>query len=172
MAAVTGTHNTMTKIVPDSDVEVEDSDFNPLSADEARQWRKRHPPVSLWGVVVLQILAGVLVAFAAGAITGRGTAGWSAGYGALAVVVPSILFVRGMARQRAAAHAGAAAAGFLFWEMAKILLTVALLAAAPKLVAGLSWPALLAGMVVTMKTYWVGLLVLPGVLKPSGKDKS
>lgn len=162
----------MTKIVLDSDVEAEDSDFKPLSADEAQQWRRRHPPVSLWGVVVLQALVGALVAVAAGVVMGRGSAGWSAGYGAVAVVVPSILFVRGMSRQRAAAHAGAAAAGFFVWEMAKILLTVALLAAAPKFVAGLSWPALLVGMVLTMKTYWVGLLVLPGVLKPSGKDKS
>jgi ATP synthase protein I len=56
-------------------------------------------------------------------------------------------------------------AGFFGWEIAKIVLTVALLAAAPRLVPDLSWLALLAGMVVTMKTYWVALMVRPGVRK-------
>ena len=44
-------------------------------------------------------------------------------------------------------------------------LLTALLAAAPRLVPGLSWIALLVGMVVAMKTYWVALLVRPGVRK-------
>ena len=55
--------------------------------------------------------------------------------------------------------------GFFGWEIAKIVLTVALLAAAPRLVPGLSWLALVVGMVITMKTYWVALLVRPGVRK-------
>ena len=55
--------------------------------------------------------------------------------------------------------------GFFGWEMVKIVLTVAMLAAAPRLVAQLSWLALLAGMVVTMKTYWIALMVQSGVRK-------
>ena len=55
--------------------------------------------------------------------------------------------------------------GFFGWEMAKIALTVAMLAAAPKLIDALSWLALLAGMVVTMKTYWIALWVRSGVRK-------
>ena len=38
-------------------------------------------------------------------------------------------------------------------------------AAAPKLVSQLSWLALLVGMVVTMKTYWIALMVRPSVRK-------
>jgi ATP synthase protein I len=45
--------------------------------------------------------------------------------------------------------------------MVKIGLTLAMLVAAPKLVLGLSWPAMLVGLVVTMKVYWVALLVRP-----------
>jgi ATP synthase protein I len=45
--------------------------------------------------------------------------------------------------------------------MVKIGLTLAMLFAAPKLVTGLSWPAMLVGLVVTMKVYWVALLVRP-----------
>ena len=55
--------------------------------------------------------------------------------------------------------------GFFGWEMVKIALTVAMLAAAPKLVSQLSWLALLVGMVVTMKTYWIALMVRPSVRK-------
>lgn len=55
--------------------------------------------------------------------------------------------------------------GFFGWEIAKIVLTVALLAAAPRLVPDLSWMALLIGMVITMKTYWAALLVRSGVRK-------
>jgi len=37
---------------------------------------------------------------------------------------------------------------------------------APKLVPQLSWPALLTGFVVTIKTYWIALLVQPRIRKP------
>jgi len=36
-------------------------------------------------------------------------------------------------------------------------LAVAMLAAAPRMMSDLSWPALLVGLVVTMKVYWVAL---------------
>ena len=45
--------------------------------------------------------------------------------------------------------------GFFVWELVKVGLTVALLLAAPRLIPELSWLALLAGFVVTMKVYWV-----------------
>lgn len=104
---------------------------------------------------------GVLVALLAWWLTGRSQMGWSAGYGALAVVLPAALFARGMARRRESA--GAAMVGLFGWELVKIALTVAMLAAAPRLVPGLSWLALLAGMLVTMKTYWIALLAQSGV---------
>jgi ATP synthase protein I len=49
---------------------------------------------------------------------------------------------------------GAAVAGFFLWEMVKIGLTVAMLFAAPRLVENLSWPAMLVGLIVTMKVSW------------------
>ena len=155
----------MKNIPSEAGIEDEESDFKPLTAQEAQEWRRRHPPVSIWKVVVGQALVGLLVALAAWLLTGRASAGWSAGYGALAVVVPAGLFARGVLRQKATPDPRAAMAGFFGWEIAKIVLTVALLAAAPRLVPDLSWLALLAGMVVTMKTYWVALMVRPGVRK-------
>ena len=113
----------------------------------------------------MQAVVGVLVALAAWLLSGQMPVAWSAGYGALAVVLPAALFARGMVRQNRVASAGAAMVGFFGWELVKIMLTVAMLAAAPKLVPQLSWLALLAGMVVTMKTYWIALMVRPGVRK-------
>ena len=155
----------MKTIAPETETEAEDSDFKPLTAQEAQQWRSRNPPVSVWKIVVGQVLVGVVVALAAWVLTGRASMGWSAAYGALAVVVPAALFARGVLRRKASANPRAAMVGFFGWEIAKIVLTVALLAAAPRLVPGLSWLALVVGMVITMKTYWVALLVRPGVRK-------
>ena len=155
----------MKTFADETETEVEEPDFKPLTAQEAAQWRRRHQPIVVWKVVAGQALVGVLVALVAWGLTGRAQVGWSAAYGALAVVLPAALFARGVLRHKASDNPRAAMVGFFGWEIAKIVLTVALLAAAPRLVPGLSWIALLAGMVVTMKTYWVALLVRPGVRK-------
>ena len=147
----------------DAETGAGEEDFKPLNAQEAQAWRQRNPAVSVWRMVAAQAVVGVLVALVAWLVSGQGYVAWSTGYGALAVVLPAALFARGMGRKRHSA--GAVMAGFFGWEMAKIGLTVAMLAAAPKLIAPLSWLALLVGMVVTMKTYWIALWARPGVRK-------
>ena len=149
----------------DEGAEVEDSDFKPLSAQEAQQWRMRHPATSVWSVVAGQAVLGVLVAVMAWWISGRASVGWSAAYGAVAVVVPAALVARGITRKAGAAVAGSLLVRLLGWELAKIALTVVLLLAAPSVVPQLSWLALLVGMVITMKMYWVALWMRPGVRK-------
>ena len=106
---------------------------------------------------------GLVVVLLAWVVSGRVSVAWSAAYGALAVVIPAALFARGVSRSSVSADAGAAMVRLFIWELAKLVLTVAMLAAAPRLVKDLSWLALLVGMVVTMKTYWVALKVRPGV---------
>ena len=156
----------MKTIAPfDTEAEAEESDFKPLSAEEAQAWRRHHRAVSVWRVLAMQVLAGVLVVLLAWLVTGKASIAWSAAYGVLAVLVPTLLFARGLQRQQFAKSASAAMLGFFVWELLKIVLTVAILAAAPKVVAQLSWLALLAGMVVTMKTYWIALLVQSSVRK-------
>ena len=105
---------------------------------------------------------GVGVALLAWGLTGQARMGWSAAYGALAVVLPAALFARGLSRQKTATQGNAALVGFFVWEIVKIALTVAMLVAAPRLVVNLSWLALLAGFVVTMKVYWVAMWFRPG----------
>ena len=147
---------------PETETEAEEPDFKPLTAEEAQQWRRRNPPTSVWRVVAGQALVGAVVAVLAWLFSHQSSVAWSAGYGALAVVLPAALFARGMARQSATANAGAAMVRFFVWEIAKLALTVAMLALAPRVVKDLSWLALLVSMVVVMKTYWVALMVRPG----------
>jgi ATP synthase protein I len=78
-------------------------------------------------------------------------------YGALSVVLPAALFARGMTSRSASVNAGSAALHFAVWQGVKLVLTVLLLALAPKVLNEVSWPALLAGMILTMKVYWLAL---------------
>ena len=142
---------------PANEHEVEEPDFKPLTAQEAQEWRKRHPPISVMRVVWWQVAAGLAVALVAGLVWQRQAIALSAGYGALAVVIPSALFARGLRAPAGPGQAHAAMVRFFGLEMAKLALTVALLAAAPKLVQGLNWLALVVGLVVVMKTYWLAL---------------
>jgi ATP synthase protein I len=139
----------------------EEPAFKPLTADEARRLREENPPVSPWWVVAGQAVVGLVVALAAWGFTGKQNVGWSAGYGALAVVIPAAIFARGLTGRFSSLNAGTAAVGFMLWEVVKIASSIALLAAAPRLVADLSWPALLVGLVLTMKVYWVALAYAP-----------
>lgn len=141
------------------EVEADVPDFKPLTAEQAQQLRERHPPVSPWWVILGQAAVGVLVALAAWRITGETRTGWSAAWGALTVVLPAVVFARGVTRRRAGNNPAAAVAGFLGWEFVKIALTLALLALSPKVVPGLSWLALVVGIVATMKTWWLAFLV-------------
>jgi ATP synthase protein I len=133
------------------------SDFLPLTAAQAKALREKHPSISPWWVVAAQIVVGVLVSLISWGITGRQTVGLSAACGALAVIIPAALFARGVTGQFASVSAGSAVMSFFLWELVKILVTVGILLAAQRLVIGLSWPAMLVGLVVTIKVYWVAL---------------
>jgi len=115
-------------------------DFRPLTAEEAQKLRLQQPLLSIWRVVLAQVAVGLAVAAFTWLFTGRVSAAWSAAYGALAVVVPAALFARGLTSKT---------------STIKIGLTVAMLYAAIWLVKDLSWPAMLVGLVITMKVYWV-----------------
>ncbi len=139
----------------------EDAPFKPLTAEEARRLREANPPVSPWWVVAGQVVVGLVVALVAWALTGKQNVGWSAGYGALAVVIPAAIFARGITGRFSSLNAGTAAVAFMVWEMVKIASSIALLVAAPRLVPELSWPALLVDLVLTMKVYWLALAYAP-----------
>src|SRR5665647_939164 len=84
----------MKKIAPLPETTEEEPPFKPLTAQEAQKLREQNPPVSPWWIVAGQAVVGLVVALAAWAITGRQNVGWSAAYGALAVVIPAALMAR------------------------------------------------------------------------------
>ena len=129
-----------------------------LSREEAQRLREADPAVSPWRVVMAQALVGLLVAGLAWLFTRQMDVFWSALYGAMAVVVPSSLMARGMTSRLTSLNPGVSAVSFMLWELVKLGLTVVLLALAPKVVPGLSWPALLVALVAGVQVVWVALL--------------
>ena len=82
--------------------------------------------------------------------------GWSALYGALAIAIPNAAMARGISKRRAS-NAQTAVAAVLIWEMVKVAASALMLMAAPRMVENLSWPALLLGLVLTLKVNWLAL---------------
>lgn len=142
-----------------------DPEIVPWTAEQARAWRERNPSLSPWKVVGMQVVVGASVVLLAWLWSGKPSVTWSAAYGALAVVLPAALFARGLTGRLSRLNPATAAMGFLVWEMVKLALTLAMLIAAPRLVAALSWPALLVGLVLTLKVYWGAMLVVPRNVK-------
>jgi len=146
----------MTRIQPEDQEDAQET-FEPLTAEQVRELRKHQPLLSVWRVVGVQAVLGLLLMVVVWLVSRQMAVVYSAGYGALAVIVPAALFARGLTSPVASVNAGAAVFGFFLWEMVKIGLTVAMLVVAPRLVNDLSWPALLAGLILAMKVYWVAL---------------
>jgi len=141
--------------------EPENENFKRLTAQEAQELRQRDPALSPWWVVGLQCVAGLAVALVAWGVSGKASVGWSAGYGALAVIIPAALFARGLMSQFSSLNAATASFGFFVWEAVKLAVSIAMIAMAPRLVVNLSWLALLVGLLVTLKMYWFALLKRP-----------
>ena len=148
----------MIKIKPleETDELQEAETFQPLTAQEVQQLRQKMPLLSVWRVVGVQISVGAVAALLAGWATDSVVA-LSVGYGALSVVIPAALFARGMTSPASSVNVGTAVLGFLLWEIVKIGLTLAMLLVAPRVVSQVSWPAMLVGLVLTMKVYWMAL---------------
>jgi len=130
-----------------------------LTPEQAQRLIAQNPSLSVWWVLSAQSVVGVVAAIVAGVLTGQGASAWSALYGCLAVVIPGALFARGLRSQFSSISAVTAGFGFFVWEAVKIGVSVAMLAAAPRLVADLDWLAMLIGLIVTLKVYWLALLV-------------
>lgn len=143
----------------DADAAQEADDTRPpLTAAQARALRAAQPMPAPGRIVMAQVVVGVLLALLALAVSGRASVAWSVLYGAAAVVVPAAVMARGIGRPLPRAAPALGAVRLLVWEAVKLALTVVLLALAPRLVAGLSWPGLLLGLVVCLKVYWLALL--------------
>jgi ATP synthase protein I len=136
-----------------------DVNFVSLTREQAQRLREQEPSVSIWWIVLGQLAVGILAALVALAATEKSQVAWSVLYGALAVVIPGALFARGLTSQFSSISPVTAGFGFFVWEAVKIGVSVGMLAAAPQLVAGLDWLAMLIGLILTLKVYWLALLL-------------
>jgi len=132
--------------------------FKALTREQARALAANDPhAVSPWRVVAVQAAVGLGLALLLGAVFKRMDVFWSALYGAGVVVVPAALMARGMTSPLSSMSPIGSAVSFMLWQGVKIAVSVVLLILAARIVQPLSWPALLAGLVVCIKVYWVAL---------------
>lgn len=147
----------------------EKPEIRTLSKEEAAVVKQTNPALNPWRVVGWQMLATVVVGLLGLMATQKWAVAYSLVWGGLCVVVPAALFARGVMSKATLMNAGTATAGFFLWEMVKIALTLAMLFAAKQVMARLGevlvWPALLVGLIVVMKVYWLALLARPKVDK-------
>jgi ATP synthase protein I len=112
-----------------------------------------------WRIVALQACVGAVMVLLTWLLTDERRLAASVAWGVVAVVIPAMVFVRALRRQMQVAHPKVALVGLFAWELVKIVLTVALLLVAPKVISDLSWLALVASFVVTIKVYWLALVL-------------
>ena len=140
-----------------------DPEFKPLTHEEALQWRRSQPALSAWRVVGVQVLVGLLAGVLGWLFTRSVPVASSVLYGAASVVIPTALMAWGMTSsalsRKASGHVISAFMSFVLWEGVKLLLSVAMLWSAPRIVPDLNWLALLAGLVVVLKVYWFGFWI-------------
>lgn len=143
------------------DVDNPGADVSPatkaLTRSQAQALRAKDSPVSPWRVVGTQAVLGVVLALFVALFTDRNDWSWSVLYGAATVVMPGALMAWGISRPLSRTSAGARVASFFVWEAVKVGISVVMLLLAPLLVQPLSWPALLVGLVLCLKCYWVAL---------------
>jgi ATP synthase protein I len=143
----------------------EEDHYEPLSFEEAQRviqgLRKTASLLSPWRLIKWQLLVAVIATLVAYFGFDDKLIALSVVYGAMAVVLPASLFAWGLKRSEGTKSPLLASAGFFVWEAVKVVLTVALLFAAPALIVNLNWLALMAGFVVTMKVYWIALWLYP-----------
>lgn len=141
----------------------------PLTAQQAEEFRRRNPTVSPWRVIGVQVAVGLSSAALAWLFWDAEVAA-SVVWGASAVVVPALLFARGLFSPLAGVNPGAAVASFMLWEFVKILASVAIMFAAFRWLSGLNAVAMLAGLILTLKVYWLALVFRPSEGVLTGAD--
>lgn len=139
----------------------EEGELQPWTAEQAKVWRASQRTNSPWRIVWLQIVVAVVLTILTLIIGGQKSQAMSVAYGGFCVIFPLAMFMRGVRMGKGTIAISNGLVIFAVWELAKVVLTIALLVLAPKLITELNWLALLAGFVVTMKAYWVALWLLP-----------
>ena len=140
------------------DQDPDEEAFVAMTAGQAQKFRQENPSLSPWRVVVGQFLVGVTAACLAWLLTQQREIAVSVACGALAVTLPAAVFARGLMGRFASLSIANAVTSFFLWELVKVVMTVTIMLMAHRWVSGLNWPAMLVGLVLTMKVYWFASL--------------
>ena len=138
--------------------ESDDPPVRALSFAEAQALGAKHPAASPWRVVWTQLAVGGAAAVLAGWVAGEMAVLWSALYGTATAVVPGVLMARAMTSRFTSTSPGVSGVSVMMWSLVKIGFSVLMLLIAPKVIQPLSWPALLAALVLCLQVYWFALL--------------
>jgi len=129
-----------------------------LTRADVEALRLRQPVLSPWRVVLAQVAVGVVVAALLWLVSKQDSIAMSALYGAAVVAVPGALMARGTTSPLSAISPVSSTLSMLVWGSLKMAVSVVMLAIASRVVPGLSWPVMLATLVLCMQTYWFALL--------------
>lgn len=140
------------------DDDAEDPFVPPLTRAEAQALRARNPQISPWRVVAAQVVVGGLSALVVWLVLGLPEFVGSALYGALVAVLPGALMARGMTSRVSSLSVSGSAVSVMLWSTVKLGVSIVMLMLASRLVQPLSWPVLLATLVLCVQMYWVALL--------------
>ena len=145
--------------------DVDNVERKPLTRQQAQALLLAKPGVSVWRVVSLQAVVGLVVAIAAFGLGGQAAA-LSALYGAVVVMLPAALFAGAMRAWLVKLKPAFALFGFALGELLKIALTLILFVLAPRLLPELHWGPMLVGLAATLQVYWLALLLRGKAPKP------
>ena len=137
----------------------------PWSAEQANAWRARTHAMSPWLPVAMQGLVALLLLACSMVPDWSKSTRLSLVWGVLSGLLPSLLCVAGyrittwMLRGLPyGTQAVLGLASIFCWELVKLLLSVALLILAGRMVLNLHWLTMLLAFVVVVKAYWLAFL--------------
>lgn len=154
MAAHSDSKRDPMKRLDDADWDTEDSSddkwegVEPLTAEQAREWRRMHWQPSPWKVVQWQAVVSIVLGLVIWGANRDSAAIISWLYGALAIWLPACMFAKVVVSQP---ELGV----LVLFEMLKLLLNVVLLVLAPLLLDKVAWAYLLGAVVITVNMYWI-----------------
>ena len=127
----------------------------PLTNDQAQQLRGQLIHITPLFVVIVQLLATLVLGVLTWLLTFNASWALSISYGGLTIALPAGIFAWAMRGKTQQVHAAGVLFRFFLWESVKVLFSVVMLAIAPFIIPNLSWLALLAGLIVTIKAYLI-----------------
>ncbi|MDO4795925.1 MAG: ATP synthase subunit I [Brachymonas sp.] len=144
----------------------EEGQDKPWSAEKAQAWRAATHTMSPWLPALMQALVAVLLLLGSWVTDVSQPVRLSLACGVAASLLPSLLCVSGyritlwvLKDLPRGAQTLMGLAAIFCWELVKLLLSVALLLVAARMVRNLSWLAMLLAFVVVVKAYWLAFLV-------------